>query len=165
MSKNFVAYIDFMLILMLYYIRILLINKSIDTLIAHEQEDYMTNCNLMEICIPSECPADIECPYDFTADTQKDRSISRKRHHDDVKAKKKSFICAKILSAKANRIPDLTSNNERNKKATETEQIPGSTSNSKRNKKATKAAKATKKCQKFKRQKQEQEQNSAPYRK
>ena len=106
----------------------------------------MTNCKLMEICVPSECPADIDCPYDLIAETGKDRSTSRKRHHNAVKAKENSFISAEILSAKADRISNSKSNNEKYARY-------------------KRMIEAEKKCEKFQKQIQEREKNLSPYKK
>ncbi len=103
----------------------------------------MTDCRLMETCITDECPVDMNCPYDSYAETEKNRSTARKRHHNAVKAKENLFLCAKILSAKA-------------------EQIPASISHTSREKRSEKAFK---KCKKFKRQIEQQKREQTPYRK
>lgn len=69
-------------------------------------EDYCT-CNCPEACIINEI-AESEAAEDSACvelDLIKDRSLSRKRHHNSVKAKKRSLVTASILCSKANKIP------------------------------------------------------------
>lgn len=49
-----------------------------------------------------ECP---DCIFDGISQPEKDRELSRYRHHNSVKAKKKIGKCASILCSKADKIP------------------------------------------------------------
>lgn len=64
-------------------------------------------CNCIDSC-ECECPTELfSCPLDNIPDFEKkDRSVSRKRHHNSVKAKKKALRNARFLASKINRIPD-----------------------------------------------------------
>lgn len=100
-------------------------------------------CELMENC-SMECPDNVDCPYDSVS-SEKDLSMSRKRHHNSVKAKERSFVTAKILSAKADKIPESAS--EAYKKANQ------------------RANDSLKRCEKFRKQVKEQENRNIPYKK
>lgn len=63
-------------------------------------------CNCIYSC-ECEYSRDLfSCPLDNTPDLEKDRSISRKRHHNSVKAKNKALRSARFLASKVSRIPD-----------------------------------------------------------
>ena len=75
------------------------------------------NCNYKDSCT---CPRPEDCAISniiantqpgfeedsvYTGDLSKNRETSRKRHHNDVRAKEKSLKSANILSSKADRLP------------------------------------------------------------
>lgn len=64
-----------------------------------------TSCNCMHEC-SGECPAGIHCPFDDDITLEKDRSKSRRRHHQMLKSRKKSLAAAKFLWSKFNNISE-----------------------------------------------------------
>lgn len=70
-------------------------------------------CNCIHSC-ECECPKDLfSCPLDDISNFEKDRSISRNRHHNSVKAKKKAVKNAGFMASKVSRIPDRPRCHER----------------------------------------------------
>ena len=68
------------------------------------------SCNCYTHC-ELECE---NCPFDEDVfESEKDRSISRRRHLASVKAKEASLDVVDILSSKADRIPDTSKNSEK----------------------------------------------------
>lgn len=95
------------------------------------------NCNCMQQC-GGECPKEITCPLDsHSTSFEKDRSVARKRHHNSMKEKNRSFQNAEILSSRANKMPANAFHEECHRAN-------------------QKADAAVKKCQRFKRQLEEQ---------
>lgn len=92
-------------------------------------------CNCAHSC-ECECPSGLfSCPLDNIPDfDNKDRSISRKRHHNSVKAKNKALRSARFLASKINRVPDRARCHERQSEI------------------GKRAWNATKTCKKFKKQ-------------
>ncbi len=75
------------------------------------QKDF---CNCTHFC-ECECPSGLfSCPLDNIPDSEKkDRSVSRKRHHNSVKAKNKAVKNAGFMASKVSRIPDRPRCHER----------------------------------------------------
>ena len=62
------------------------------------------NCNCMHQC-NGECPMDISCPLDsIPFSSQKNRSTSRNRYHNNVREKNETFSTSEILAAKAKKL-------------------------------------------------------------
>lgn len=62
-------------------------------------------CNNAETC-NGECPEGFNCPLDNDETLGKNRSSSRRRHHDEGKAKKTAAETLAHVTAKAQKLPD-----------------------------------------------------------
>ena len=89
---------------------VFLVIKKQGGIVMSIQNDF---CNCAHSC-ECECPSGLfSCPLDNIPDFDKDRSISRKRHHNSVKAKNKAVRNAGFLASKVSRIPERPRCHER----------------------------------------------------